>query len=100
MWDNFESTLPAFQSGRATGTAFPDEERQRLVKLYGELTEGQPKGWLLVTCRPTATGLQGIAEMELGSLLPAEALEMATVILQRKDARRLQPSPERLRTSA
>ncbi|MCP4534767.1 MAG: CHAT domain-containing protein, partial [Delftia sp.] len=72
VWDNFESTLPAFQSGRATGTAFPDEERQRLVKLYGELTEGRPRGWLLVTCRPTATGLQGIAEMELGSLLPAE----------------------------
>jgi tetratricopeptide (TPR) repeat protein len=95
VWDNFESTLPAFQGGRATGTAFPDEERQRLRQLYDQLLEGKPRGWLLVTCRPGSTGLTGIGEMELRSLSAPEALELATVILQRKDVPLGQPGWER-----
>ena len=66
VWDNFESTLPVFQKGQPQSTdeeisdavesplEFGNEERSRLQQLYRELTDGNPQGRLLVTCRPYA----------------------------------------------
>jgi hypothetical protein len=86
VWDNVESTLPQFQKGHDEGAVvFDDEERDRLRKLYVELTSGKPAGWLVVTCRPDETGLPGIAEMALGGLEKGDALEMAREVLARKD---------------
>lgn len=87
VWDNFESTLPEFQRGRDMGTAFSAEERARLVTLYRDLVQGdrRPKGWLVVTCRPGETGLEGVGRMDLGGLGVAEALPLATTILKRHD---------------
>ena len=69
VWDNFESVLPTFQEGEpAIGGlgVYTDEARRALAALYRELTEGDPKGRLLVTCRPEETGLPGIKEISLG----------------------------------
>ncbi len=86
VWDNFESTLAQYQKGRDQGSAvFVDEERDRLRRLYGELTRKGSKGWLVVTCRPEETGLGRIAEMALGGLARTDALEMAKGILALKD---------------
>ncbi len=88
VWDNFESTLAQYQKGRDQGSAvFVDEERDRLRRLYGELTRKGSKGWLVVTCRPEQTGLPAIAEMALAGLGRADALEMAREVLGRKDVK-------------
>ncbi|MFO0758626.1 MAG: tetratricopeptide repeat protein [Byssovorax sp.] len=88
VWDNFESTLAQYQKGRDEGSAvFVEEERDRLRRLYGELTKKGSKGWLIVTCRPEATGLGRIAEMALGGLAEADALEMAKEVLALKDVK-------------
>ena len=71
VWDNFESTLPIFQDGQTatdeeetpetsnSPLEFGTEERDRLRRLYRELTDGSPRGRLLVTCRPANTNLPG-----------------------------------------
>ena len=66
---------------------FAEEERDRLRKLYGELTRKGGKGWLVVTCRPDDTRLGRIAEMTLEGLGRADALEMAREILAWKDVK-------------
>jgi tetratricopeptide (TPR) repeat protein len=88
VWDNFESTLPQYQKGTDAGLAFPEEERDRLARLFGALrdtTGGKPRGWLVVTCRPEGTGLGGIAEMGLGGLAKGDALAMTRKILELKE---------------
>ena len=88
VWDNFESTLAQYQKGRDEGSAvFVDEERDRLRRLYGELTRKGSQGWLVVTCRPDDTGLGRIAEMPLGGLAKADALDMACEVLALKDVK-------------
>jgi hypothetical protein len=77
VWDNFESTLPQYQKGKDASLVFPEEERDRVAKLFRELTGGKPRGWLVVTCRPDETGLAGIAEIDLGGLAKSDALAMA-----------------------
>ena len=46
VWDNFESTLPAFQRAEdpESPLEFGETERRRLLELYRELTEGEPAG--------------------------------------------------------
>jgi tetratricopeptide (TPR) repeat protein len=88
VWDNFESTLAQYQKGHDEGsTVFAEEERDRLRRLYEELTRKGGKGWLVVTCRPDNTGLPGIAEMTLGGLTRADALDMARRVLDKKDVK-------------
>ena len=79
VWDNFESTLPAYQEGEDgdSPVSLGSEERRRLRTLFRELTEGEPLGRLLVTCRPEETGLawfDGGARVQ-GSALPPQAAE-------------------------
>ena len=86
VWDNFESTLAQYQKGHDEGsTVFADEERDRLRRLYVELTEKGSRGWLVVTCQPESTELSAIAEMALGGLARTDALDMARTILARYD---------------
>ncbi len=95
VWDMFESTLPMYQRGAGqpgedaseSGDApfgFGSKERQRLRKLYRELTEGDPAGRLLVTCRPQETGLPGIKEIELSGLARPDSLHLLSAVLYQK----------------
>ena len=82
VWDNFESTLPEFQKG--SSLEFGQEERQRLRKLYRELTQGDPTGRLLVTCRPQKTGLAGIKKIPLSGLARPDSLHLLSAVLFRE----------------
>ncbi len=102
VWDNFESTLAAFNQPSATdhpsppgsgagggGNAttvegFSPESRADLLQLYRELTEGEPQGRLLVTCRPVETGLPGIKEIPLAGLAAPDALHLLRAVTERK----------------
>ena len=88
VWDNFESTLPIYQQNEADITAFADEARAELHKLYTELTSDRdgkgPQGRLLVTCRPQATGLPGIKELPLRGLARPDSLYLLAAILDQK----------------
>ena len=78
VWDNFESTLPQFEEGELA--AYAPEARERLHELYRALTEGQPTGRLLVTCRPEETGLAGIKEIGLGGLARPDSLHLVAAV--------------------
>ncbi len=90
VWDNFESTLPIYQTGEddgATGSSplhFDDDARTRLHQLYRELTQGTPKGRILVTCRPEETGLPGIKEYSLKGLKRPDSLHLLAAVLDQK----------------
>jgi tetratricopeptide (TPR) repeat protein len=124
VWDNFESTLPAFQrddnvgatlrgrpdaggqgngvgatlrgrpdaggQGNHTGlplqtpTTFGADAHARLLQLYRELTDGAPKGRLLVTCRPAETGLPNIKEIPLSGLARPDSLHLLAAVLDQK----------------
>lgn len=112
VWDNFESTLPAFQdtvgasrwdaqttnvraSRRDAPTEFGEEARNRLLQLYRELTEGAPLGKILVTCRPVETGLPGIKEFSLTGLARPDSLHLLAAVLDLKDIKLDRPGYER-----
>jgi len=86
VWDNFESTLPAFQDGEDgdSPVSFGSEERRRLRTLFRELTEGEPLGRLLVTCRPEETGLPGVKEITLHGLARPDSLHLLAAVLDQK----------------
>ncbi|MCP4702131.1 MAG: tetratricopeptide repeat protein [Gammaproteobacteria bacterium] len=106
VWDNFESTLPAFENcgytqmnadekekirvhprSSAVNSAFSgfsDEGRTRLLQLYRELTADGAQGRLLVTCRPAETGLPGIKEMFLAGLARTDALWLLRAVTERR----------------
>ncbi|MCA9922374.1 MAG: tetratricopeptide repeat protein [Anaerolineales bacterium] len=99
VWDNFESTLPIYQHDHKPGfsekpglsdspTAFSDDARAQLHKLYADLTgerDGKrPQGRLLVTCRPQQTGLRGIKELPLRGLARPDSLYLLAAILEQK----------------
>jgi tetratricopeptide (TPR) repeat protein len=86
VWDNFESTLPEFQKGEDDDSPlqFGFEERQRLRKLYRELTEDDPAGRILVTCRPQETELPGIREMPLRGLARPDSLHLLAAVLYQR----------------
>jgi tetratricopeptide (TPR) repeat protein len=86
VWDNFESTLPIYQQGEQPGSplVFSEESRTLLRKLYGEMTAGEPKGRLLVTCRPDDTLLPGIKKVALGGLARPDSLHLLAAILDRE----------------
>jgi tetratricopeptide (TPR) repeat protein len=86
VWDNFESTLPAFQQGELASevTAFSSEARNELQRLYRELTSGEPNGRLLVTCRPEETLLPAIRKYELAGLAEPDSLPLLAAILDRE----------------
>ncbi|MDQ2694283.1 MAG: hypothetical protein M3Z21_02685, partial [Pseudomonadota bacterium] len=95
VWDNFESTLPAFQEGEDDVLPFSDAERGRLLQLYRELTEGSPQGRLLITCRPQETGLPGIKEMALEGLARPDSLHLLAAVREIKSLSIDRPGYER-----
>jgi len=108
VWDNFESTLPAWQAGAATGEAgappaaqvlgFGPDERARLLQLYRDLTGsegGEPAGRLLVTCRPAETGLPGVKELPLQGLARPDSLYLLAAVLDLKGISTERPGYER-----
>ena len=93
VWDNFESTLPIYQQKegeRGAGAKeeglqlYSAEDRAEIQALYREMTQGQPQGRLLVTCRPEETGLAGIKIYELRGLLRPDSLHLLAVIQDKK----------------
>lgn len=87
VWDNFESTLPIYQEGEPAESplSFGADARAQLEKLYRELTAGNPKGRLLVTCRPVKTGLPAIKEQSLGGLARPDSLHLLAAVMDIKD---------------
>ncbi len=130
VWDNYESVLPAFsrpagsvapaasalvgsavrtESGTdGTGEGphsgpyepFDDGARAELERLYRELTEGQPRGRLLVTCRPQETGLAGIRAIRLDGLARPDALHLLRGIVEREHIDLERPGWERAEIDA
>lgn len=105
VWDNFESTLPIYQTpslppapdrvspnSPAPGelgegeelTTFTPEARAQLHALYQDLTSGKPDSRLLVTCRPQETGLPGIKEYALAGLSRPDSLHLLAAALDVK----------------
>ena len=80
VWDNFESTLPQYQEDAGGALAFEADEAARLRSFYRELTEGQPEGRLLVTCRPDDTLLPRIKRLPLEGLARHDSLHLLTAI--------------------
>ena len=80
VWDNFKSALPQFED---PASPYTDDERRRLAELFRDLTTGEGKGRLLVTCRPGDTGLPGAGRYELHGLEPADSLWLLSHILKR-----------------
>jgi tetratricopeptide (TPR) repeat protein len=102
VWDNFESTLPVFQQGQEPEAGVPDaplefsdEARREVQRLYQELTEGNPRGRLLVTCRPGDTLLPGIAKLSLGGLARPDSLHLLAAIADREGIDLDRPGYER-----
>ncbi|HEX4952450.1 MAG TPA: CHAT domain-containing protein [Thermoanaerobaculia bacterium] len=84
VWDNFESALAQFNDGAADhGSPYTEDERHRLAELFRDLTAGQGRGCLLVTCRPGDTGLPGAQRYELAGLARADSLWLLASILRR-----------------
>lgn len=82
VWDNFESVLPAFQSGQGA-MLYPDDERSRLLELFSDWTGptgGQ--GRLLITCRPEDAGLPGACKHELRGLARPDSLWLLVRVLE------------------
>ena len=107
VWDNFESTLPAWQAAAATGEpaarraevlGFSAGERARLLQLYRDLTgseRGLPAGRLLVTCRPAESGLPGVKELPLQGLARPDSLYLLAAVLDLKGISTKRPGYER-----
>ena len=55
-----------------------------LQRLYRDLTQGQPRGRLLITCRPAETGLDGPQELPLAGLARHDALYLLRGACTRK----------------
>jgi len=84
VWDNFESALPQFSDGDAAHAGpYTDQERRRLGDLFCDLTTGDGRGCLLVTCRPGETHLPGALRHELAGLARPDSLWLLHRILQR-----------------
>lgn len=64
--------------------AFDAAARADLEQLYRELTTGEPKGRLLVTCRPAETGLDGIHELRLVGLARPDTLHLLHGVCERQ----------------
>lgn len=87
VWDNFESALPAFHGDQtAHDTPYTDDVRQELAELFRDLTTGPGRGCVLVTCRPSETGLPGARKFELGGLARADSLWLLHRILEKDGA--------------
>jgi tetratricopeptide (TPR) repeat protein len=97
VWDNFETTLPIYQQGEQADSpvVFSEESRVQLRRLYGELTAGEPRGRLLVTCRPDDTLLPGIKKVALGGLARPDSLHLLAAILDREGIATDRPGYER-----
>jgi len=82
VWDNFESVLPAFQSG--TGAVlYSEEDREEILELFRDWTgEQNVRGRLLITCRPEETGLSGARKHELRGLARPDSLWLLVRVLE------------------
>ncbi len=85
VWDNFESVLPAFQTG-AGAALYSDEDRNEILDLFRDWT-GVPnaRGRLLITCRPEETGLFGARKHELRGLARPDGLWLLVRVLETAD---------------
>jgi hypothetical protein len=89
VWDNYESALPQFGGGDAGGgdvahaSPYSDEERARLAALFHDLTAGDGRGCVLVTCRPGDAGLGAAPRLELHGLARPDSLWLPHRILER-----------------
>jgi tetratricopeptide (TPR) repeat protein len=92
VWDNFESTLPQFNSAAtALSNPYTDEVRAELAVLFHDLTTGPGLGCLLVTCRPEDTELPGTGHHELQGLARADSLWLLANILKRHNIKLSDP---------
>ena len=82
VWDNFESTLEVFQKGDLH--QFDKKERADLLRLYHRLTEGNPTGRILVTCRPNTAPLPNIETMNLKGLWRTDSFLLLASILKKR----------------
>ncbi len=82
VWDAFENALPQFSKNDAS-SPYTDDERHRLSELFRDLTTGQGKGRLLVTCRPGETHLPSAHRFELHGLARADSLWLLSSIVKR-----------------
>ncbi len=80
VWDNFESTLPQYQENAGGALAIGAEEGANLRAFYRQLTDGEPRGRLLVTCRPADTGLPRIKKLPLEGLARHDSLYLLTAV--------------------
>jgi tetratricopeptide (TPR) repeat protein len=80
VWDNYESSLPQFED---PASPYTDDDRRRLADLFRDLTTGNGRGRLLVTCRPDDTRLPGVGRYELRGLARADSLWLLSSILKR-----------------
>jgi tetratricopeptide (TPR) repeat protein len=116
VWDNFESVLPAwgagpqprgagFQPATATdgrqdaGPTTTSDLLPDLQRLYRDLTDAdnpkQVRGRLLATCRPTETGLDGIAGLGLAGLARPDALHLLRGVCERREIKLDRPGYDR-----
>ncbi|WP_295385102.1 TIR domain-containing protein [uncultured Thiodictyon sp.] len=88
VWDNFESVLPVWSAGAGSAAPGSADLLPDLQRLYRELTDcddpGHLGGRLLVTCRPTDTALDGIAELHLAGLSRPDALHLLRAACERR----------------
>jgi hypothetical protein len=86
VWDNFESSLPAFQQGDSV-PLYSDEDRAEIIGLFEAWTDDDKGlGRLLLTCRPGETGLGAPCKVELAGLARPDALSLLYKVMQRAGA--------------
>ena len=64
-------------------SVYTDEVRRELAELFRDLTSGEGRGCVLVTCRPGETGLPDPLRFELEGLARADSLWLLHRILER-----------------
>ena len=90
--------LPS-ESAPPTASALAPDLLADLQRLYRDLTDAdnpkQVRGRLLVTCRPTETGLDGIAGLGLAGLARPDALHLLRGVCERREIKLDRPGYDR-----
>lgn len=84
VWDNFESVLPQFQAGLdADILRYSGDDLAHLRRLYTDLTGNNPRGRLLLTCRPASLDWPGLKTRALRGLARADSQYILRALLER-----------------
>jgi hypothetical protein len=84
VWDNLDSVLPQFQTGLdAEIVRYSADDLARLRRLYTDLTAHEPRGRLLLTCRPTALDWPYLKLRPLTGLARYDSLHLLHAVLER-----------------